>query len=296
MNKVFKIVVIGVASVAAVLVVAAGAVYAISETRLNQTFDVPAMPVEVPGGPAAIAEGKRIATYRACSDCHAEDFGGKVFIDGPIGFAMGANLTKGQGGVGNIYTDADFARAIRHGVRPNGKGIVVMPSTDYYNMSDKDMGYLIAYLRSLPPVDRPHRPPQVGLLFRALFALGQVPLLSAEVIDHTAQHTAPAPAVTVEYGEYLSKTCTGCHTATFAGGPILGRPADSPPAANLTPAGNLSRWTEDQFVATIRTGMRPDGRPLNNADMPWQSFAHMNDTELKALFAYLRSLPAVEKK
>jgi mono/diheme cytochrome c family protein len=296
MRKLFKIIGIGAASVVVLLGVAVGAVYAISETRLNQSFNVPATPIDVPSGPAALAEGKRIATYRACSDCHGEDLGGKVFIDGPIGYAMGANLTSGQGGVGETYSDADFARAIRHGVRPNNKGIVIMPATDYYNMSDTDAGYLIAYLRSLPPVDREYKPPQVGLLFRALYVLGQVPLLSAEVIDHNAKHAAPAPAVTAEYGEYLSKTCTGCHTTTFAGGPIPGRPEGSPPSANLTPAGNLGQWTEQDFIATLRTGMRPDGRPLNNNDMPWQSFAKMNDTELKALFMYLRTLPAVETK
>lgn len=296
MRKLFKIIGIGVAGVAVVLVVAVGAIFAISEVRLNQSFDVPAAPIEVPSGPAAIAEGKRIATYRACSDCHGEDFGGKVFIDGLPGRAMGANLTTGQGGVGNTYTDADFARAIRHGVRPSGKGIIVMPATDYYNMSDSDMGALIAYLRSVPPVDRPHEPARLSLLFRALYVMGQAPLLAAEEIDHKAQHATPAPAVTAEYGEYLSKTCTGCHTTSFAGGPILGRPEDSPPAANLTPAGNLSTWTEQDFITTIRTGMRPNGKPLNNNDMPWQSFSLMNDTELKALFMYLRSLPPVEAK
>jgi mono/diheme cytochrome c family protein len=296
MKKILKIIGIGVASIVALMVVAVGAVFVISESRMGQTFNVPAAPIAVPSSPEAIAEGQRIATYRACSDCHGEDLGGKVFLDGPIGFAMGSNLTAGQGGIGKTYTDADFARAVRHGVRPDNKGIVIMPSTDYYNMSDTDAGYLIAYMRSLPPVDREHKPSQMGLLFRALYVFGQVPLVSAELIDHQAKYAEPTPAVTNEFGEYLSKTCTGCHTATFAGGPIPGRPANSPHAANLTPAGNMSQWTEQDFITLIRTGARPNGTQIDNGDMPWQSFAKMNDTELKALFMYLRTLPPAETK
>lgn len=296
MRKILKIAGLAIAGVVVVLLVAVGAVYAISESRLNQTFNVPAKPIDVPAGAEAIAEGKRIATYRACADCHAADFGGQIIFDGPEGHVMSANLTAGKGGIGKTFSDADFARAIRHGVKPDGKGVVVMPATDYYNMSDTDMGYLIAYLRSLPPVDRTQDASQGSLVFRALYVLNQVPLLAAERIDHNAQLTPPAPAVTREYGEYLSKTCTGCHTTTFAGGPILGMPADRPHSANLTPAGNLAHWTEQDFITTLRTGVRPGGKPLNNMDMPWQSFAHMNDTELKALWLYLKSLPAVETK
>jgi len=151
-----------------------------------------------------------------CVDCHTRDLGGKRFIDSEAGRLAASNLTHGAGGVGDVYADVDWVRAIRHGVRPTGKPLLVMPSAEL-------------------------------------------------LIDHTAPVVAQPPSVSVEYGQYLVASCTGCHQANFAGGPLPGQTEDSPPAANLTPAGRLSRWTEADFIQTIRSGVRADGTPINNA-------------------------------
>jgi len=200
-----------------------------------------------------------------CVDCHTRDLGGKRFIDSEAGRLAASNLTHGAGGVGDVYADVDWVRAIRHGVRPTGKPLLVMPSAEFRNISDTDLGHIIAYIKSVPPVDRVPVALQIGLLFRGLFVAGQVPLVSAELIDHTAPVVAQPPSVSVEYGQYLVASCTGCHQANFAGGPLPGQTEDSPPAANLTPAGRLSRWTEADFIQTIRSGVRADGTPINNA-------------------------------
>ena len=63
------------------------------------------------------------------------------------------NLTRGRGGVGATFTDADFVRAIRHGVDPSGRQLLIMPSDDYNHFSDADLGAIIAYVRSLPPIN-----------------------------------------------------------------------------------------------------------------------------------------------
>ena len=101
------------------------------------------------------------------------------------------------------------------------------------------------------------------------------------------------PAITVEYGHYLAAGCTGCHGANFSGGKIDIDPPDWPQAANLTPyePDGFVRWTEADFIAALRTQKKPDGVALSPV-MP-KVFGAMNDTELKAIWMYLRTLPPV---
>lgn len=90
----------------------------------------------------------------------------------------------------------------------------------------------------------------------------------------------------------LTAGCSGCHQADYAGGPVPGSPPDAPQAANLTPAGSLAGWTTDDFIQTLRTGVRPNGAPLMG-DMPWQAYGKMTDDELTAIFMFLQTLPPV---
>lgn len=296
MHKILKGIAIGVGGLVVLIGIAAGAIYTVSEMRMHATYNVPIQPVQVPTDAAAIAEGERQYSIRACGDCHGKDLSGVTIIDDVPGRITGANLTRGNGGIGNRFKDEDYVRAIRHGVAPDGRPLLIMPAGDYRNMSETDLGNLLAYIKSRPAVDHVTPPNQVSLLFRAIYLFGGLPLLQAETIDHNAPIQAPKPALTVAYGRYMAQTCTGCHTQTFAGGPLPGAGPDTPPAANLTPAGNLSVWTESDFIKIIRTGMRPNGRPINPEHMPWPSFAHMSDTELKAIYMYLKTVPAAQPK
>ena len=98
---------------------------------------------------------------------------------------------------------------------------------------------------------------------------------------------------TPAYGRYVAISCSGCHGSNYSGGKIEIGPPDWPPAANLTPdpSGRLSGWTQADFIATLRTGHRPDGSALNPV-MP-RAFAQMDDVELKALWSFFRTLPPV---
>jgi mono/diheme cytochrome c family protein len=100
---------------------------------------------------------------------------------------------------------------------------------------------------------------------------------------------------TLEYGAYLANIagCTGCHGPGLAGGQIPGAPPDFPQSANLTPSGEVGNWTEADFINTIRTGVNPDGRQLVS-EMPWMTYRNMTDDELKALWAYIHSVPPKE--
>jgi mono/diheme cytochrome c family protein len=205
------------------------------------------------------------------------------------------NLTSGAGGIGTINTDEDWVRAIRHGVGHDSRGLVLMPSRVFYYLSDDDLGALIAYLKSLPPVDNEQPKTNLGPIGRVMLALGQLPpeiMPNVTTIDHyAARPVAPEPGVTVEYGRYLTTTCTLCHGANLNGQTVREGP-NVYVALNLTRGGEMIGWSEEDFVTTMRTGIKPGGHPLKDF-MPWKYFGQMTDDELKAVWLYLKSLPAL---
>jgi mono/diheme cytochrome c family protein len=269
-------------------------IYVVSELRLRRSFTVEAAPISVPQGAAAIEEGRRLFVTRGCADCHGPTLAGQVVIDNPLlGTISASNLTTGRGGVGGQYTSATWARAIRHGIGPNGRPLLVMPSQEFVGMSDADIGAIIAFLASAPPQDHERAPTSISLLARGLYLAGQAQLVPADLIDHTARPDAPAAAVSVEYGRYLAASCMGCHGPGFSGGPVPGAAPGRPLAANLTPdaQSGIGAWSEADFIRALREGVRPDGSAISDA-MPWKNFGRMNDTELKALYRFLRQVPA----
>jgi mono/diheme cytochrome c family protein len=280
-----------VASVTLFLVLAvAGVVYALSERRLHARFDVPTHPFVVRADSASIAEGGRLATVKGCVDCHGARLTGNTIIDDPlVGRLAGPNLSRG--GRGATLTDADWERAVRHGVRRDGSSLTVMPSGEFSGMSDADLSAIVAYVRSLPADTTPTVPVRAGPMIRTLFVAGQVNLASAADVDHTRPHPASVVAEpTPAFGKYLAQGCTGCHGPGFAGGKVPGTPPDWKPAANITPEG-IGHYTEEDFVRVLREGKRPDGTPVDTL-MPYRLTRHMTDVELRALYSYLRTVPA----
>jgi mono/diheme cytochrome c family protein len=153
---------------------------------------------------------------------------------------------------------------------------------------------LIAYIKSLPPVDHIVTPIRIGLIGRLLHVTGLATVAPAEIIDHAAPRPQTvAKGRTKEYGAYLANICKGCHGAELSGGAIPGASAEQPDPANLTPdpVTGLGQWQEADFVTAMRTGVRPDGTQLAT-QMPWQAFQHMTDEELGALWLYLQAVPA----
>ena len=287
MKRVLKFLLYLVLFVVAVSVIALGYVYYASSQRVAKTYVVTPPPVQIPlGDPVAIERGRYLVhKVSLCIECHGEDLGGKVVTETPLTRLWGTNLTKGRGGVGTAYTDADFVRALTHGVKKNGQSVIFMPSQDY-KFTEADVAALVAYLRSVPPVDREVPEPEIGFLARALGVANKFPLLPAELIDH--QDVAFVPVAdrseAVMAGDYLISTagCRGCH------GPQLTGEGGMPDAANLTPVG-IGAWTEADFKTAIRKGRRPNGTTLLPA-MP-RIYQVMPDAELSRIFAYLKTLP-----
>jgi mono/diheme cytochrome c family protein len=255
------------------LAVLAGlALYPSGMKKLTRSYpDIPVETVNIPTDLDAVARGRHIAIVWECTKCHGEDLSGMLLADDPfLGTIPAPNLTPGSGGIATSYTDADWIRAIRHGVKPNSRGEIFM--YDYSTMSDQDLGDLIAYLKQIPPVDSDYPAMRVGPIIPIAPAVGLF-TPAAELIDHGAPRPAdPVPDATIEYGRYLSAICFECHSASLAG--------------------KLEKWNEEDFIRAVRTGVLPNGRQLPAAMSP-KTFGEMNDTELTALWLYLQSLPAV---
>jgi mono/diheme cytochrome c family protein len=122
-----------------------------------------------------------------------------------------------------------------------------------------------------------------------LAGLGQLNVWQAEHIDFTAKPMDyVAPNVSLEYGAIMAQKCMGCHMADLKGGP--NKIDDFPDAPDLTQGGNLGKWTKDDFITILRTGIRPDGSQIDSRHMPWNAFKYLDQTELDALYLYLKSL------
>lgn len=290
-----KVVAFGLAGLVLVMVIGAAAVYAISESKLNQRVSVPAEAIDITTDTTTRQRGQHLASAVAlCVDCHGAYLAGKVLVDDPaLGRIVPPNLTRGRGGIGSALSDADFVRAIRHGVDPTGRQLMIMPSDNYNHFSNADLAAIIAYIRSMQPIDTALPGNEIRPVGRLLFVTGQLPLVPAASIDHTAPRpSAPQVGVTPEYGKYLADSagCPSCHGPGLSGGKIPQAPPGTVPAANITPAG-LGSWSEADFLRVMRTGTRPDGRVLDTV-MPWPYFAQMTDDELRAIWRFLQAVPA----
>jgi mono/diheme cytochrome c family protein len=298
-KKVFKW--IGL-SVLGLLVVVLGSVYALSGLAFNKEYKIKVEKITIPSDSASILRGKHLVEAVAkCVDCHKSDMGGGIVIDAMpmVGRVAATNLTRGKGGIGTTYTDDDWVRAIRHGVRPDGSPLMVMPSQEFWHQDDDELGAIIAYIKSLPPVDRTVPERSVGPMSRLLYLADQIPLIPAELIDHDGPRPAVAPpGPTAEYGKHMVATggCYGCHGPALAGGPIPGMPPGTPEAANITPdkATGIGNWTEADFTRVLRTGKRPDGSEVNPM-MPWKATALLSDDEIRAIWLFVKTFPAKPK-
>ncbi len=165
-----------------------------------------------------------------------------------------------------------------------------MPSEVYSPLTNEDMGAIIAYLKSLPPVKNDLPDHNIKPLARVLTAFNKFPLLPAEKIDHTRQSVKSLkPEISAAYGQYVAVTCSGCHRENFKGGASM--EPGSPPVPDITKTGNIGKWNEAQFSQTLRTGVTPAGKKMNPKFMPWTMTKEFTDIEMKSVYLFLKSLP-----
>ena len=277
-----------------VLLVVATAVLGtqLGERKRMRQVKVAVQAVAVLTDAASLQRGRYLFMSRGCTVCHGANGGGREFINDPNGLRIaGPNITPD--GVVARYQPEDWVRTIRHGVKPDGRPVFIMPAEDYNRFTDDDLGALVAYLKSLPPLPGGAAVVDIPLPVKVLYGFGAIQD-AAEKINHSLPPAQPvAAAVTVAHGAYVANMCIGCHGAGLSGGKIPGTPPDWPPAANLTPGEGsvLGRYPDAaHFIAMLRSGKRPDGSAI--AVMPFEALGQLNDIDAQAVYAYLKTVPA----
>lgn len=265
----------------ALLVLAAGVVYAVFERKMSETYEIETGAIDVPTDSASVAEGERLARIYGCyNGCHGEAAEGGLFFDEPMfGTATAPDLTR----VAETLSVEELVGVIRYGVRPDGSSVFAMPSLQFYHLADEDIGAIVAFLRSLPPTGGPETSVELGPLGRTLFALGEIEPMAAR-IDAQAPRLDPGDGSDpMAIGEYLAVTaCAECHGTDLAG--------QEHPGGNTPNLAIAAAYSPDEFKTLLRTGEPRDGRELRLMnDMSRKRFRHLTDAEIEAMYTYLSS-------
>jgi mono/diheme cytochrome c family protein len=277
--------------------------------RQHLKYDAPYPNIKASTDSAIIARGKHLVVGPAhCIDCHSPlpnkdsllnhgqevlPVGGFAF-DLPFGKFYTRNLTPDkETGIGNM-TDGEIARVLRYSVKKNGEA--VLPFMPFQDLSDEDLTAIISYLRSVKPVKNKvpdHNYNLVGNLIKAF------------MIKPVGPATTPPIAVkadtTVAYGRHMVMAvanCNECHTkrdgignfvgAPLAGGTVFeekGHPTLISPNLTPDPTGRITNWSQENFIKRFRLG-----KLIPYSHMPWEAFGRMTDTELIAIYKYLKTV------
>jgi mono/diheme cytochrome c family protein len=272
---------IAVGGLATLGIIAYAVLYVLSERVLRQTYEVPAVSLSIPTDSASIGEGQRLATVRGCfAGCHGKQAEGKVMFDDPmIARVVAPNLTAAA----QQYSDAELAAIIRNGVRPGGRSVLIMPSEAFVELTDADLGRIVAFLTSLPAVAGPGPSIVAGPLGRAGLATGKFKLaaqLIAEIVP-----PPEAPNEEAAYGRYLARTiCAQCHGTALRG--------DSNPDFSSPDLRVVAAYSPDAFAQLLRTGVAIGERnPGVMSSWAQNNLSHLTDSEIAALYSYLHSIP-----
>ncbi len=291
--KIGRILGIGLVALIAIAIAAAMIRLHVVPSARTMTYEVGEIAdVTVLTDSHSIQRGEHVSRAIAvCQLCHGINLGGKLAFEHPVlGKGYTPNLTTGEGGIGTSYSATDWVRAIRHGVNREGKGLLFMPSDHYAHLTDRDMGALIGYFKSLPPIDNTRSHLELTVFAKLMIDLGlSGDVVRAKQIDHSANLFSAFKgkennaAYIVEVGG-----CTFCHGRDLRGG--QGLEPGAPPGPDITAVG-LKSWNFDQFATVMRSGIRPDNSMIDYRFMPWQGYQHMTDAEVRALWDYLTALP-----
>ena len=272
---------IGLGAVLGLIVIALGAIYVLSQHKLNKRYPLPQTAIVVPNDVASIAAGQRLATIAGCyNSCHGRQVEGAVLFDEPIiGRLIAPNLTASV----RAHSDAELANIIRHGLRPDGRSVFVMPAEALTYLSDADLGRIIAFLRSLPASAGPGPGSFLGPLGRLGVVTGQFKMAAQLIAETVPLPEAAGPdAVT---GRYIAQTvCAHCHATD-----LRGRTTPAYVSPNLQ---IVSAYSADAFTRLLRTGVPLGGQKLGMMRQEAQlNLLLLTDAEIASLYSYLHTLP-----
>jgi mono/diheme cytochrome c family protein len=271
----------------------------------NRTFDAT---------PARLARGTYLAKgVTPCLVCHSEmdpsAFGvpkpgtegaGQPWFEPDLAWLTAPNITPDRETGAGSWSDDAVARAVREGISHDGRTLFpVMPYSRFRDMSDEDLASVVAYIRSLSPIRKPLPPSAIPSPVNRLINNAPQPIEGA-----VAEPNLSTPE---KQGKYIATlaACADCHTPrddknqpmedmAFAGGNVLRIQGQRPiTAANITPSSDgIPFYTEDVFIEALRAG-HVRTRQLSDV-MPWRFYRNMTDEDLKAVFAYLKTLKPVD--
>lgn len=263
--------------------------------------------------PERLERGRYLVTaVNGCTLCHGErdwsapgvpvkpgtEGAGRVWDQEGLPYVTAPNITPDPETGAGTWTDDMFARAIREGIGQDGRALFpLMPYQQFRHMADEDLASIVVYLRSLPPIKRSLPKTQMPFPVSRLINAAPEPL--------TSPVPSPDRGDPVAYGRYLvhMASCRECHTPRdnrqapitaleFSGGMVFTGPYGQVASRNITsdPSG-IPYYDADLFVEMMRTGM-VKARKIHD-EMPWVGFGRQTDEDLRAIFAFLQTVPPV---
>jgi mono/diheme cytochrome c family protein len=273
------------------------------------------VPAAVFADDAAVERGRYLMAAGSCYACHTdtknkgEPLAGGTAIKTPFGTFYGPNITPDPTyGIGR-WSDADFIRALREGIAPDGRHFFpAFPYPSFTNITDSDARDLKAFIFSLKPVAKPSRPHDIGFPFSWRFLQ-----IFWRWLYFSPGPFKPDPAKPGDWnrGAYLVQAlghCGECHTPrTLLGGVETGRAmagaynaAEKALIPNITPdpETGIGKWSEADIVTALKMGMLPDGDFVGSlmSDVVNEGTSKLSDADLKAMAIYLRSLPPIKNR
>lgn len=268
------------AAMAIAVLVFVAAIHSLSEAHLRSFPHPPAFAQTIPQDAATIARGDHLVRTRGCRGCHGDDLAGQLMW----GYAVAPNLAQLARG----ETAATLEAAIRHGIGRDGRAFYSMPSYNFIRLTDTDMAAIIAYLRTVPVVEKKLPLASLPWSVRYDLALGQDDAVPAFIPQVPPLRRESDPDPRIARGEYTAMTtCNECHG--------LGLRANVPwnddhPAPDLIIAGS---YPEPGFRHLMRTGKAMGERELEMmSPVARGRFAHFTDEEVGDLYAFLQKMSA----
>jgi mono/diheme cytochrome c family protein len=265
-------------------------------------------------GAGSAARGEYVFHAAGCASCHSQEdekgppLAGGLALKTPYGTFYTPNITPDPvHGIGK-WSEADFRRAMKEGVAPDGRDYYpAFPYTSYTGMSDQDVGDLFAYLKTQSPSDLASKPHELDFPYSWRFAMGGWKLMFFKPGRSLVQ---PGQAQDVARGAYLVGSlthCGECHTPRnflgaldydrwLSGAEKAATGTDSVP--NITPDAKtgIGDWTEDNIVDLLTDGSTPDGDRVGGemVNTVRNSTSQMTDEDRKAIARYLKTVKSIE--
>jgi hypothetical protein len=298
-----------------VIIILVGAFAVFISMKGVPKYEAKPVSLKVEATPARVERGRQLSAM-LCNDCHMNDktqkLTGRRMAELPqFGTIYSRNITNDPvHGIGKM-TDGQVYYLLRTGVRPDGRFLPIMAKLQ--KMSDEDLQSIIAFLRSDNQWVQADPTPDVDSKYSFLAKF----LTNMKLVKPMPFHNSiPEPDTTdkVKWGEYVCLyrvECYTCHSRDFTtddfinpekskgffgGGNKFAMPdGTTMHSLNITmdDETGIGRWTEDQFVKAVKTGIVPSGPALRP---PMKPFVYLSDGEVRAIYAYLKTIPKIKNK